>query len=728
MATSYVLPANIAYYVLTKQGVPAANGYMLTKNNDTGAPQATYSDPAGTIENPTLIQFGLDGAPPYPIYLKFGDGFPLYRLETYSESGELIRVATNQPSQGGGGGGGDITVNNNVVNYFLNPQFSYWSEGDSFANADLPDGTTKIADEWLYTREATNATVTISRGTFLPGENLVPYSPPYYLVYNCSAAGTDTANYVSQRFSTVQMLNNQAVTASIYSSVLTLGGISELTLLCIQNFGTGGSAPVITPIQTFAINDGWQSLLSAFTVPSIGGKVIGPNGDDYLELAWQFKSNQIISVGLVDACFVSGTFSASLFAYLSPEQQYAEILPYNLAGEEPDQGTNLVGKAQWGTLENWCQAVQATNFLIGWEFYNNPNQLGAIIASCDNGTYIADQTILLSDGDGIVAKSSFISEPLTLEVLINAKKFGIFQIIEEVNSANLRGQIASVCCSLYADAPVTVKVAIVGWSGLPEGEIRAAWTSASLPGTDPMLAAGWNYIAVSDSFTINNGTSYPQLSYLNNVPMAGYSSYGVIIWNDGVELTVGQKIYFQNNALTLGNSAFFPTPLPFQDVLLQCQRYYHRTYSWREPLAVGAITGLNSKAFYPQAAWAVGVNVNTIFPSVLVIPGIINTYSSNLIANYEFPVEMYKEPIIRIFDPTTGAEGNAHLFVDAIGGLIYSSGSFDIAVQLTTGNTKSRTIYFQGSGIIAYGSSGVGEIVGAPIIIVNIVADALLGV
>lgn len=727
MATSYVLPANIAYYVLTKQGVPAANGFMLTKNNDTGAPQATYADPAGTIENPTLIQFGLDGAPPYPIYLKVGDGFPLYRLETYSASGELIRVATNQPSQGGTGGSGDITVNNNVVNYFLNPQFSFWSEGDSFASSDLAVATTRIADEWLYTRATTNATLTISKGTFLPGENLVPYSPPHYLVYNCTAAGTDTANYVSQRFNSVQMLNNQITTASIYASVLTLGGVSELTLVCIQNFGTGGSAEVVTPIETFAIDAGWQPYLSVFTVPSVGGKVIGTQEDDYLELAWQFKSNQIISVGLVDACFVSGTFSSSMFAYLSPEQQYAEILPYNLAGQETDQGTNLVGKKDWGTLETWCQAVQATNFLIAWNFYSNPNQMGETIAACDNGQYIADQTIILSDGDEIVAKNNFINQPLTLEVLENDKKFGIMQIIEDINSANLRGQIASLAISLYADSTVTVKAAIIGWGGAPGLETRAAWASASLPGTDPMLAAGWEYIAVSDDFTINSGTLYPQLHYLNNAQMDGSTSFAVIIWNDGVELTVGEKIYFQNNSLTLGNSAFFPTPLPFQDVLLKCQRYYHRTYSWREPLAYGAITNLNSKTFYPQGQWNVGVNISTIFPSILVIPGLITVTASNLIANYEYPVEMCREPALRFFDPETGAEGNGKLFIDANGGPLYSSGSFDVAVQQVTGNTLWKPIYFQGTSV-TYGSSGAGEIVGAPIIIINIVADALLGV
>lgn len=726
MATSYVLPANIAYYVLTKQGVPAANGYMLTLNNDTGAPQATYSDPAGTIANPTLIKFGLDGAPPYPIYLRTGDGFPSYRLETYSASGELIRVATNQPSQGGGGGG-NITVNNNVVNYFLNPQFSYWSDGVSFANDALAIGSTQIADEWFYTRATTNATVTISRATFLPGENLVPYSPPYYLAYNCTAAGTDSNNYVSQRFDTVQMLNNQAVTASIYASVLTLGGISELTLVCIQNFGTGGSAPVITPIQTFAINDGWQSCLAAFTIPSIGGKVIGANGDDYLELAWQFKSNQIISVGLVDACFVSGTFSASMFAYLSPEQQYAEILPYNLAGEASDQGTNLVGKKEWGTLENWCQAVQSTNFLIGWNFYNNPNQLGETIASCDNGQYIADQTILLSDGDGIVAKSSFISQPLTLEVLQSGKKFGVFQIIEDVNSANLRAQIASVAASLYADATVTIKIAIIGWGGLAGAEPRQVWASASLPGTDPILAPGYTYLDVSEPVTIGSGSSYPQLAYLNNVAMAGYTSYGVIIWNDGVELGVSGKIYFQNNSLTLGNSAFFPTPLPFQDVLLQCQRYYHRTYSWRETLAVGAITGFKSQCFYPQTNWEVGTTIKTIFPTDLVIPGLITTTSSNLSANYYFPVEMVKAPSLRFFDPDTGVEGQGKLFVSTLGNLIYSSGSFDVAIQPFSGNTRSVPLYFQGTSV-TYGSDGTGVIENAPIIIVNIVADALLGV
>lgn len=729
MAVTYGLAANAAYYVLNQLGLPAARGFMVTVSSVTGAPQVTYADPAGSQVNPTVMRLNEAGCPDYPVYWAKGDGFDLYLVRFYDADGSLIREINNYPIETGGDGGGDVVVNNNVVNYFENPQFSFWSEGTSFDNTALPLGTTRIADKWLYTRASTNATVSISRGTFLPGENAVPFSPPHYLIYSCTGAGSDTANFVSQRFNSVQMLTNQTMTDAIYASVLSLGGTSQLTLLVIQNFGTGGSAPVETIITTFNIDDSWQRYASTFTIPNIAGKVIGAQGDDYLEICWQFKSNQIIDVGLVDVAGQSGNGSGIDFPYLSPNEQYAELLPYNLAGQEPDQGTNLVGKKEWGTLETWCQAVQATNFLIGWDFYNNPNQLGAVIASGNNGEYIADQTILLSDGDGIVAKNSFISEPLTLEVLTNAKKFGIFQIIEDVNSANLRGQIASVCCSLYADAPVTVKVAVVGWNGNPGDEIRAAWTSASLPGTDPLLAAGWEYIAVSNNFTIDNNTSYPQLSYLNNVTMNSYTSYGVIIWNDGVELTVGEKIYFQNNALTLGNSAFFPTPLPFQDVLLKCQRYYHRTYSWREPLAVGAITGLNSQTFYPQAVWEVpAVTIRSVFPTTLVLPNTLKTYASSLFANYQFPVEMYKDPALRFFDPTTGAEGNAHLFVDTLGPLVYVSGSFGIAVQLIAGDTRSRTIYFQESDVISYSSPGSGDIVAAPIIITNIVADALLGV
>jgi len=727
MTVAYGLAPNIAYYVLNKTGTPAAMGFIVTRSAITGAPQATYADPAGSIVNPTVIRLGMDGAPPYSLYWATGSGVDLYIIDEYSADGQLIRQQTNYPTVvGGSGGGGDITVNNNVTNYMVNPQFIYWSQGTVFANDDLPIGSTEIADEWLYTRSTTNATVAISRENFLPGENAVPYSPPYYLKYSCTVAGSDTTNFVSRRIPFVQTLNNQIITESIYASVLDLGATSQLTLIVIQNFGTGGSSPVTTLITTFDINDGWVQYSETFTVPSVSGKTIGADGG-YLEIAWGFKTNQIVNVGIADACGQSGTGSGLAFPYITPDEQYAEILPYTLAGESSQEGTNLVGRTDWVTLENWCKAVERTNFLIGWNFYNNPNQLGETISSVNNAQYVADQTIVLSDGNGVVSKSSFISQPLTLTVLQNSKKFGIFQIIEDINGANLRNQVASMVSSGFASANVTCKMAIIGWSGAPNAETRAAWVSANLPGTNPTLATGWDYLGVSDAFVLGTTTTYPLLNYLNNVATPQRITYGVILWNDGVELTVGQSLSIQNCALTLGNSGFQPADLPFQDVLLKCQPYYWRTYNYKITDAVGALTQSNSQAFYPQAVWSDGSTIKTIFPSDLTVAGTIQTYTSSLVSNIVYPVQMVKQPTLTFYNPYTGAAGTARVFVDTVN-ITYAGGSFDVFLQVFNGDERSSTIYFDRSGVISYTSTGIGEIVNAPILLVNITADALLGV
>jgi len=325
MAIYAVIPANQKYYVLDIDGKPAVNGKLVTTNTLTGAPLATYQDVGLTIPNDTEMTLNEQGAPNAHVYCKVGDGQPLYTFTTFDRYGNLIDEIKNFPTNGSGSGGGDVIVYNDNNNLFINPQFNTWRLGTSFDNTTLPTGITPIADGWYYTRANTSATVTITREEFDAGENAVPFSPAYFLQYSCSSAAADSKNWIGQRFRSVQTLNNQQVTMSAYIKTIDIGTASEIIFYVIQHFGTGGSADVITPFDTVAIDDTWQQYTSTFTVPDVAGKSIGIYGDDYVEFAYKLKSDQVIEVGFADSALQTGTGSGIDYPYISPQQQYAQL-------------------------------------------------------------------------------------------------------------------------------------------------------------------------------------------------------------------------------------------------------------------------------------------------------------------------------------------------------------------------------------------------------------------
>lgn len=325
MAIYSVLPANQKYYVLDKQGKPAVGGKLVTTNTLTGAPLPTYQDIALTNANETTLTLGIDGSPETHVYCKLGDLEPLYTFTTYDAAGNLIDKIDDFPTNGTGGGGGTVIVVNDNTNLFINPQFNTWRLGTSFDNTTLPIGITPIADGWYYTRTSTGATVTITREEFDPGENEVPFSPAYYLQYTCSGSAPEGKNYIGQRFRSVQTLNNQQVTVSVYAKTIDVGTVSQITFYTIQNFGTGGSTAVETPFDVVDIDDTWQQYTTTFTVPDIAAKSIGVYGDDYIEFAYKIKTNQVIQVGIADTACQTGTGSGLDYPYISPQQQYAQL-------------------------------------------------------------------------------------------------------------------------------------------------------------------------------------------------------------------------------------------------------------------------------------------------------------------------------------------------------------------------------------------------------------------
>ncbi len=194
-----ILAPNPRWSALEQIGVPAANGYVFTFENLTRAPKATYENPAETILNNNPIR--LDSKGEANIYWDVNDTF--YTIEVYAANptspfipGELIYSQDNYPYTSGSGGG-NIILNSLANNLVRNSQFTIWGS----PNYLLPTSATPqdiytrlgtndfICDDFIFERNNTNSTVSISRQQFTAGQTDVPASPVNYLHYECTNVG-----------------------------------------------------------------------------------------------------------------------------------------------------------------------------------------------------------------------------------------------------------------------------------------------------------------------------------------------------------------------------------------------------------------------------------------------------------------------------------------------------------------------------------------------------------
>ena len=728
VATQYILAPDALWSALKQTGVPAANGYVFTYVSGTRIHKSTFLDPAGTTPQTNPIR--LSSAGEATIYWEITSGAPLYTIEIYAASevdgvpGQLIYTTDNYPSVGVTGGGAVITVNNDLDNYFSNEQFTWWTHGNSFSSADLIAGDTPIATAWNFRRGNTNATIAISQKTFAPETNPPPGTAPYYLEYECTVAASDSVNAIYQELDSVQTFANEQITVGFWARTRDPATVSTVAIFVEQYFGSGGSATPAATLYSKAIDDTWTYYSETFTVPTIVGKTIGTGGDDYLALGFQFQINQIIAIDITDVVVQEGAGTGINYPYRSQDQQYNALLQYILAGYDSDEGTNIIGWSETETLYdfliNLVQRSQFNNFLIGWNFVQNPNQFGQSIASVTDGTYICDQTILVSDGNGVVSKNSFIGQPLTLTVNVGATKFGIFQIIETKNSIDLQSAYASALCELKTSTSCTVKMAILGWSGATDAQLRDCVQSWNGAGVDPTLAAGWSYVSSVTSFTIT-ALSEGVFNLLENQLMDTSSSFGLFIWVDSNTLGIGDTFTAYQGSLVLGANSSLAQTLDFEVVLAQCQRYYYRTYPVDTTTASGALTTTSAPSTMPPS----GMEINGVEQLPLLWPLTYNECRiSSTVACHFFPVELFKSPSVTVYNPFVGSTNTVRLYFD---GGVLTAGTIDLPLTIKSTSTK-ETNFLIVNNVAVYNFSSGGGTVNSGAYYYHLIADARLGV
>ena len=190
-------------------------------------------------------------------------------------------------------------------NAIINGNFDHWQRGTSFSN---PVSPSYQADRWQTLVDGSGATRTISRQSFTIGQSDVPGEPTYFIKYNQSVAGSgQTIHIFRQPIESVRTFAGQQITVSFYAKAASATTLPSVQIA--QFFGTGGSpsATVFTTVASnVSITTSWQRFTYSVTLPSISGKTIGSDGNDWVSLSFNLPLNATFNIDIAQVQVEAG--------------------------------------------------------------------------------------------------------------------------------------------------------------------------------------------------------------------------------------------------------------------------------------------------------------------------------------------------------------------------------------------------------------------------------------
>lgn len=164
-------------------------------------------------------------------------------------------------------------------NRLINGNFDYWQRGLTSAAAA---GSRYLADRW-YT-VAIGSTAAISRQTFTPGQTDVPGEPKYFQrVVVASVAGASNAVVIQQKIEGARTLAGKNGVGGLW---LKADANRPACIEVARFYGTGGSPSAQDTgllVKKVNLTTAWQFFSASALFPTLAGKTLGTNGNDYLE-------------------------------------------------------------------------------------------------------------------------------------------------------------------------------------------------------------------------------------------------------------------------------------------------------------------------------------------------------------------------------------------------------------------------------------------------------------
>ena len=205
------------------------------------------------------------------------------------------------------------------------------------------------------------------------------------------------------------------------------------------------------------------------------------------------------------------------------------------------------------------------------------------------GQYVVGNWYILSDGNnrvtvgqGLVAGHDWIKR-IALTVATGNLKFGVAQIIENANLANVDASVASLSFKAFTSLGTigTIKAAVLSWTGTVDAPTKSMVSAWGADGVTPTWAANWTLEGVG-TFT---PTTVEQTFELENISIDtnNLQNIAVFIWNDDKTTTAGDILYIDDVQLEAGTVATAFEQTPYALTYALCE-YYQKTiragWSW----------------------------------------------------------------------------------------------------------------------------------------------------
>jgi hypothetical protein len=165
-----------------------------------------------------------------------------------------------------------------------------------------------IYDRFLTTAAGTDGTSTFSAQTFTPGTAPVAgYEGKNYLrIVTTGQTATDCATAFNQYIENVRTFAGQTVTVSFWAKANS--GTPSIGIRARQAFGGGGSSNVDTYSTATTISTSWARYSKTISIPSISGKTIGTNVNEWLGFTFIVSAGSAAFGGLSGVAIQNNTF------------------------------------------------------------------------------------------------------------------------------------------------------------------------------------------------------------------------------------------------------------------------------------------------------------------------------------------------------------------------------------------------------------------------------------
>ena len=260
---------------------------------------------------------------------------PVEGMVTYLEDSNSLQLYDSSGWTSAGG----VSSGNAIIN----GAFEINQRGFTSSTAS----NTYMFDRWRTTLGGASGTATYSAQTFPANDAPIDSAEQTNFLRVVTTGQTNTnsfANFLTF-IENVRTLAGQRVTLSFYAKAAT--GTPKIFAEVDQNFGSGGSTRVLTPVSSFTLSTSWERFYFTVTLPSVDGQTIGASN------------------------FLSANFWVS-------------------AGSDFNARTNSLG-IQSNTFDIW--GVQLEAGPVATPFRRNANSLQGELAACQRYYFRSTATI-----------------------------------------------------------------------------------------------------------------------------------------------------------------------------------------------------------------------------------------------------------------------------------------------------------------------------------------------